>query len=325
MRVAAVEGDGLLDERVEGEAERLRAPADLRDLAARADELHALLERGAHARGVDDDVGAEAVVEAADEGVRVFGGDVDDVVGAELPRPGEPVRVDGGAEDDGRAGAREDRELEHVDADGPGALDDDERTGLHAHALDDGVVGDGVGFGHGGGREAHPVGDAVEHARLGDDVLGHCAVALESVPLAERAQVVLAGTAEGAHAADARGGLAHDAVTDDPALDALADGGDDARRFVTEDHGEDADRALGLRVVPHVDVGAADADRVHAHEHFARPRFGGRDVAHLERAVFVRVLDQCPHLGSFHLEELLLRGALLGLHRLRESPLEVTF
>src|SRR5512134_3427696 len=62
---AALQPDRLLDDRVEGEAERLRSPAHLRDVAGRPDELHRLAQRGRVARGVDDAVRTRPVALAS--------------------------------------------------------------------------------------------------------------------------------------------------------------------------------------------------------------------------------------------------------------------
>src|SRR5438874_5658070 len=77
MREAALQRHRLLHERVEREAERLGSPTYLGDLAPRPDDLQRLLQRDRSAGGIHDEVGPEAVAEAADEGGKVARLDLD--------------------------------------------------------------------------------------------------------------------------------------------------------------------------------------------------------------------------------------------------------
>ena len=58
-----LQGDGLADQRIEAEIERLRSPADFCNATIGAHQLHRLFERTADARAVDDQIGAKAVAQ----------------------------------------------------------------------------------------------------------------------------------------------------------------------------------------------------------------------------------------------------------------------
>ena len=72
--------------------------------------------------------------------------------------------------------------------------------------------------------------------------------------------------------------------------DAGADRLDDPRRLVAEEEGE----VVVDATLPVVEIGVADAARLHLHERFARPGVGHRDRLDRDR-LLLRLRDHCPH------------------------------
>ena len=179
---------------------------------------------------------------------------------AERAGGGEAGRVHVADQDAARAGHAH----EHVDehADRPAAGDEDVVAGPDAGHVD-AVQGDGQRL----GQRADLVGQALRQARqavLGpDDVLRVGAGRAHAHDQAVLAQRPLAGQA-GAAAPAGGDGVGRDAVADRQAPHAVADLDDLAGRLVS--HHERRDAAPGVAGVA-VQVRAADADRVHAHQH----------------------------------------------------------
>ena len=162
--------------------------------------------------------------------------------------------------------ARLDGELRDRQPDRPRADDQHEFVLLHAGAFD-GVRADAERLDE---RELiqRQLRGGMQLARGQHELLAHPAVGVDAEHLDVRAAIRLAPAAGDAFlAVDVR--LDRAAVAGFDVVDALADGDDLHAEFVPEDARVGEERLLA---VESVDVGAAHADAVHAHQGLARPR-----------------------------------------------------
>lgn len=113
---------------------RLLPDRDIDNAASRARGVHRFVQRGLHARAVEDDVCAFAVCQFARAGDDVGGRGVDDEVCAEFLRKGLPLRAYFG-DDDALAAFRFERE-DGRDADGAAAEDEGHVAGLEGADFD---------------------------------------------------------------------------------------------------------------------------------------------------------------------------------------------
>src|SRR6185312_9328710 len=247
---------------------RLAVHADVRDPAARPDQLHRQFEGGGGADRLDGHVRAEPPGEVLDDGRRVLRAVVDGHVGAELPGLLESSvgQVDG----DDVARAEQPRARDRGQADRPGAHDRHHVAGPHAAGQHAHLVAGGEDVGqHEDRLVAHAVGDPVGRGvGVRDaDVLGLGAVdaVAEDPAAAFRALPVASLAAESAGSAPADAGDEHP-VSRRQAVDVVTDLVDGAHGFVAEDP---ARTHLGHVAGQDVQVGAADRGRVDSNDHVA--------------------------------------------------------
>ena len=164
-------------------------------------------------------------------------------------------------------------------ADRAGAEDHHAVAGRHARA-GDAVQRHRERLGQRGMAGGQALREAQDAAGPAEDVLGEGAVRL----LGGHAVAVLALGRFALQAATAgaapRAGTAHDELADRPVRDVVADGGDGAAPFVAG-HGA---RREAPPVAQLMDVGPADAARVHADDELVRPRAGDRALLHRDDA-----------------------------------------
>src|SRR5699024_8190036 len=122
-----------------------------------------------------------------------------------------------------------------------------------------------------------------------------CAIANCPITLSMRAQVVLAGAAQRAHATNARGRLAHHAVPDLPVAHIISDRGDHTGRLMTQHYGQFDLPALA--VAPHVNVGATHAHRARFEQHVPGLELGFWHIAQFNVAVFKSKFYERFHLS----------------------------
>ena len=137
--------------------------------------------------------------------------------------------------------------------------------------------------------ERQRAGDVMKTPGGHSDVRRHRAVdaVAESPPV--RTQVVSAGAAQDALAADFGSGLADDAVAFVKMPDAASGPGDGPGELMTEHDGH-VDRPR-MRVVGLVHVGAAHRDGADAEQHVGVADVRNRDLAQLHRHRFERIVD----------------------------------
>src|SRR5699024_6601567 len=243
------------------------------------------------ADGVDDHIGSEsagALLDRAHDLVLAHALRVDDISGSEVLRPIELLLVD--VQGDDRPGTGQSRTGDRGTADSAAADDGhglaagdltgvDGRTGAGHDTAADQPDDSGVGFAELRARPHSHAGrlgegaDAQRRFEFGAVGQGHLLrsiVGVEAVP----GLTALAGTAVTADGAP----VEDDEVADLDARDAFADLGDDAGGFMTEQEREAiADSALTV-----VEVGVADAARLHIDDDLSRTGLGEDDVGEFD-------------------------------------------
>ena len=144
-------------------------------------------------------------------------------------------------------------------------------------------------LGEAGDVERQRVGDRVQAARRHPHELRHRAVEAVAEPLARRTEVVAAGAAQQAVAADLRRRLADHAVPFTKPAHPRSDLGDRAAELVPE-HDRDVHRPR-MRVVRLVNVRAADRYSAHLQQNIALANLGNGDLPELDGMWFEGVMD----------------------------------
>jgi len=266
VRETPLEGDVLLDQRIEGKAQGLRSPADLADPTVGTDQVEGSLEGGGGARRVDDAIGPKSVAlpgprgGVADERLAAIG--VGDVQPGPVTFQADQCHL--GAAEPGHGGAQ--------NPDGTRPQHHDAIARMHASVEHDGVVGYAARFGEGRFLHGQSVGHAMQTPGRHADVAGHGAIHPVAEALPAGIKIVQPLPGERAVGIDNRRGLGNHALAFLPLADGGAGSGDDSAKFMAEHDG--IVDLPAVRGRPLMEVAAADSDGLDGEEDILGAGFG---------------------------------------------------
>src|SRR6185312_420091 len=274
VREAALQRHRLLHERVERKIQRLRSPADFRDVSRRPDDIECQFQRRGNDGGIDDKIDSMAVPEISYPFLNVFAVCAESCFRADFFGYVETLRIGGNPDHDQMARARKfgHERAEQTNRSRP---DHGNRiTWANMRVDANCVIRNAARFRERSHLKREACRDCMQTARGHTNTRRHRAVdaIAKSEPL--WIEIVQALPNESRVGGQHGGGFADDAVAFLKAAHAVARFRDDAGEFMPENDRKVYWPALRTRVL--VEIAAANADGLHGEEDifFAKFRLG---------------------------------------------------